>query len=220
MDDRVISEEELDALLAQRDPIDVERLAVHGESVSLLAPPPAYSLSSAIPLWASTNGGHSWLRRLAPCHGQVTPAALAAWSTSGLALACGGQPGAGNQEKTFYLSTDGGAHWRLTGRMPGPPGLDPMSSGYIASLAAANQHTWILGESRGTIMNTHNAGRSWQHANFAGSQAPVEGWDYVDFTNAEHAIAVPWTLNGSVLAFAHNAGRAWSEIAFPSPASP
>jgi photosystem II stability/assembly factor-like uncharacterized protein len=194
-------------------------LAVHGQSVYLLAPPPAYRLSSPIPLWVSTDGGRTWLRRLAPCHGQVTPDTLAAWSTSGLALACGGQLGAGNQEKTFYRSTDGGAHWRLTGRIPGPPLLDGMSGGYIASLAAAGRDTWALGEARGTLLITNDAGRTWQPAAFTGTPGPVEGWGYVNFTDPSHAVAVPWTLNGSVLAFTTNAGRDWSETSFPTPRS-
>lgn len=194
-------------------------LAVHGRSVYLLAPPPAYELSRVIPLWVSTNGGRSWRRRSAPCHGQVTPDVLAAWSTSGLALACGGQPGAGFQDKTFYLSNDGGAHWRLAGTIPGPARLDGKSAGYIASLAAADQDTWVLGEARGTLLITHDAGRSWQDATFTGRLRPVEGWGYVNFNGPGHGVAVPWTLNGSVLAFTSNAGRAWNEIPFPTPRS-
>ncbi len=191
------------------------QLVVRGPNVFLLAPPPAYEVSTPLPLWVSANGGQSWQRRLAPCRGAIAPDALAAWSASGLALACGGEPGAGFQAKAFYLSTDGGSHWRRTG----PGRLHGMSGGYIASLAAVDQRTWVLGEGRGTILITHNAGHTWSDAAFSGRLGPVEGWGYVSFIDARHAVAVPWTLNGSVLAFTNNAGRAWSETAFPTPRS-
>lgn len=195
------------------------QLVVRGPNVFLLAPPPAYRVSTALPLWVSANGGRSWQRRLAPCRGAIAPDALAAWSASGLALACGGEPGVGFQTKTFYLSTDGGAHWRLAGHVPGPRRLRGMSGGYIASLAAADQNTWALGEGRGTILITHDAGRTWSDAAFTGSLGPVEGWGYVNFIDARHGVAVPWTLNGSVLAFTNNAGHAWNEVPFATPRS-
>jgi photosystem II stability/assembly factor-like uncharacterized protein len=192
------------------------QLVVHGRSVFLLAPPPAYRISRALPLWVSADGGRSWRQSQAPCRGQAQPALLAAWSGDGLVMACGGEPGAGFQAKTLYISTDAGAHWRLAGRIPGAPRLHGMSSGYIASLAAADHSTWILGEARGGILITHDAGRTWQAAAFTGSLGPVEGWGYFDFTDTEHGVAVPWTLNGSVLAFTRNAGRGWHTIPFPT----
>lgn len=195
------------------------QLVVHGRSVFLLAPPPAYRISTVLPVWVSGDSGRSWQQSQAPCHAQTQPAVLAAWSAHGLVMACGGEPGAGNQVKTLYRSTDAGAHWRLAGHIPGSPRLHGMSGGYIASLAAANRNTWILGEARGAILITHDAGRTWQAAAFTGKLGPVEGWGYLDFTDAEHGVAVPWTLNGSVLAFTQDAGHAWDEVAFPTPRS-
>jgi photosystem II stability/assembly factor-like uncharacterized protein len=201
-------------------PVDPNaQLVVHGQSVFLLAPAPARLISAPIPLWVSPNGGRSWLQRVAPCRGALQPEALAAWSSAGLALACGGEPGTGFQRKTFFVSTDGGAHWRLAGQVPSPPRTGGMSGGYIASLAAADQDTWVLGEGRGTMLVTHDGGRSWRPAAFTGKQSSVEGWGYASFTDARHGVAVPWTLNGSVLAFTNNAGHAWTETPFPSPRS-
>jgi photosystem II stability/assembly factor-like uncharacterized protein len=197
-------------------PIGQARMVVQGRSVYLLAPPPAYRDVTPIPLWVSANAGRSWQRRSTPCHGEVEWDALAAWSTFGLALACGSEPGAGNQVKAFYVSTDGGSHWRFAGRVSGSPGLGGMSPGYVASLAAASQNTWALGEGRGTMLVTHDGGRSWRLATFAGRQAQVEGWGYISFVDARDGVGVPWTLNGSVIALTSDAGRRWSEVRFPS----
>jgi hypothetical protein len=42
----------------------------------------------------------------------------------------------------------------------------------------------------------------------------VEGWGQVVFINRRRGFAVPWTLNGDVLAFTADGGRAWREVAF------
>jgi hypothetical protein len=161
-------------------------------------------------LWASPDAGRSWQRLTTPCRWPgANGAALAAWSASRLALACGGEPGAGNQAKTFHVSTDGAANWRLTGRI----GMRP---GYVTSLAAGGPHTWALAEARGTIEISRDGGRSWRGATFADPRAAVEGWGNVAFIDPTHAVAVPWTLNGAVLALTGDGVRRWTEVSFGS----
>jgi photosystem II stability/assembly factor-like uncharacterized protein len=66
------------------------------------------------------------------------------------------------------------------------------------------------------MLVTHDGGRSWRLATFAGRQAQVEGWGYISFVDARDGVGVPWTLNGSVIALTSDAGRRWSEVRFPS----
>jgi photosystem II stability/assembly factor-like uncharacterized protein len=181
-------------------------LVVHGAAI--------YFLGSGS-LWASADQGRSWRRLAFPCAAPAGIAALAAWSTTGLALACGGEPGAGNEAKTFYASTDGGARWRVCGRTGFTPGRG-LTGGYVSGLAAAGPRTWVLTEARGGIAVTHDGGRTWRFATIAGTTAEVEGWGNVALTSATHAVAVPWTLNGDVLAFTADAGRTWHEVRFRS----
>ena len=119
-----------------------------------------------------------------------------------------GEPGTGDQAKSFYDSVDGGRRWSLAGRLPFGPG-------YIGTIAAGSPRRWLLGELRGTIEYTADGGRRWHAAAFAPPAAPVEGWGEVWLTGRLDGVAVPSTLNGSALAFTTDAGRRWSEVHFP-----
>lgn len=183
-------------------------LRAEGASVYLLTPS---RLSLGSDLWASHDRGRSWQALAAPCQWS---GALATWSPSGLALACGSQPAAGNQAKAFYTSTNGGRSWRLVGKLP-------FGAGYVASLAAADPDTWALGEARGQIELSTDGGRRWRPSRFKGAAAGVEGWGSISFSDHLHGVAVPWTLNGDVLAFTSDGGRSWRKVSFASgPQSP
>ena len=180
-------------------------LALHGRAVYLLNQ--SGSPDGRATIWASPDG-LTWSVHDAPCtwFGGIS-GALAAWSSSGLALVCGGQPSAGSQAKTAFESTDGGRHWNHRSDLP--------VGGYVGSLAAADQNTWALGELRGGIAMTHDGGTSWTEATVANAVG-VEGWGYIGFTDPTHGVAVPWTLNGSALAFSRDSGRGWNAVSFPS----
>ena len=89
--------------------------------------------------------------------------------------------------------------------------------GYVLSLAAANSTTWILGEARGIMLVTHDGGRTWSDMKVTHQGGGAgEGWSFVGFTSSSEAVAVPWTLNGSALAFSYDGARTWTMVAFPS----
>jgi photosystem II stability/assembly factor-like uncharacterized protein len=181
------------------------QLVVHGRAVYLLAPG---AIGRRAILWASHDAGRSWRRLSAPCTWPgANGAALAAWSPSELALVCGSQPTTGHQAKAFYVSTDGGAHWRLTARIAFTPG-------YLTSLAAGSVNHWVLAEARDGLSAGFDSGQTWRPGLFAPTVADVEGWGYVAFIDRTHAVAVPWTLNGDVLAFSADAGHTWREVTF------
>jgi photosystem II stability/assembly factor-like uncharacterized protein len=184
----------------------ITALAVSRHRVYLITVPTSLSLdaSAASTLWASADG-RNWSRGSTPCTWPDTQAAaLAAWADTGLALICGDEPSAGQQPKTAYRSTDGGAHWSRQADLSG--------GGYVGSLAAADNSTWLFGEDRGGLLVTQDGGRTWTPTHFQSTSdgSPVEGWGQVLFTDAEHAVAVPSTLNGAVLAFSANRGDGWT----------
>lgn len=187
------------------------RLVVQGDKAYLLADPTNPG-PSQIRLWRSTK--HKiWNSVITPCKWSgANFGALAAWSTTGLVLVCGLEPGAGSQMKTAYYSTNSGDTWSAPFQLS-------FTGGYVGSLSASSQNTWILGEGRGTILVTHNSGKTWERAIFSSPERSVGGWGFVGFTTENEAIALPWTLNGSVIAISHNAGNNWTLDSFPSPRS-
>ena len=191
---------------------DQSQLFTYGDVVFLLVPAAdtTTGAASSATLWvALPNGG--WQQRNVPCDWSGADAgAMAAWSPTGLALVCGLQPSAGNQPKIAYASTDTGTHWHEVAQLSD-------TSGYVASLAATDADTWVLGEARGTLKVTHDGGHTWHDATFTpASMTFVEGWTGVGFVSPTSAIAVPWTLNGSALAITHDNADHWDTITFPS----
>ncbi len=139
-------------------------------------------------------------------------AALAGYPADGLALVCGGQPGAGNQVKTAYRSSDGGLHWARQSPLPSP--------GYVGTLAAADATTWVLAETRGGLLVTHDGGRTWADGQPNATLAnTVDGWGDVVFTTASDAVAVPAEFNGALVAVSADRGDTWTTVRF-TPSTP
>jgi photosystem II stability/assembly factor-like uncharacterized protein len=124
---------------------------------------------------ATSDGGRTWrfvARRTLPatppgpnppCRTDASFAARA----GAIALAlCGSVPGAGEQEKLLYRSTDGGRTWRLTGDSGcgrPPKGVAMINClGYLWGLALSpDARLAIVLEDRGTMWISHDAGVRW-----------------------------------------------------------
>ena len=116
---------------------------------------------SKLALLDTRDGGKTWQQQPTPCQGV---SALTDLVTRRLAwLMCLDEPGAGNQAKALYRSSDGGRHWQrllqvpMTGRARG--GI--VSFGYPRGMAFAPGGFGILWESRGTLYVTRDGGRHW-----------------------------------------------------------
>ena len=112
-------------------------------------------------LYGTRDGGRRWHRQETPCQGvaaipdQVT--ARMTW------LMCLGEPGAGNEEKALFRTTDGGAHWRPLAhvQMTRPAHGGIQSYGYPVGAAFSAAGFGILWESRGTLYVTRDGGAHW-----------------------------------------------------------
>lgn len=105
-------------------------------------------------VFLSRDGGLAWRRVAHPCARAVdfwgpliaAPSARHAW------LLCLGQPGAGQQNKALYETTDG-KRWVLRRNLSG--------SGYGQWLAFSRSGFGLLAESRGGLLLTRDGGRTW-----------------------------------------------------------
>jgi hypothetical protein len=183
-------------------------LVVRGPTVFLLASQvaPDGRLKPA-PLWVSHDLGGHWWRRSAPCLWSGDDGfALAAWSSNGLALACGSSPGAGSQSKTFYASNDCGRTWRQRG-------AQDMSQGYVGSIVALSARTWVMAAIRDPALEiTHDGGRTWHSPRSTAFAA--EWWGPLDVfgPGSGEIVAAPSTLNGHSLIMGTDNARRWRTI--------
>jgi photosystem II stability/assembly factor-like uncharacterized protein len=108
---------------------DDSQLLTYGGSMFLLAPD--MTVPGSTTLWIHRPDS-SWQHQSTPCDWSGADfGAMAAWSANGLALVCGLPPGAGNQLKVAYASTDAGSHWDEVAPLTN-------SGGYVAGLAVSD----------------------------------------------------------------------------------
>jgi photosystem II stability/assembly factor-like uncharacterized protein len=112
-------------------------------------------------LLMTVDGGITWRNRpIPPC--SITGLISLVSPVKGW-LACGGLPGAGNQEKRVFSTIDGGRTWRLrSGVMIDGSQVGNLSpGGYLATLSfLPNGHGW-LGVRRGYFVSTNDGGAHW-----------------------------------------------------------
>jgi photosystem II stability/assembly factor-like uncharacterized protein len=111
----------------------------------------------------TSDGGHTWQRLRAPCISEfpdidlVTP--QLGW------MVCGGEPGAGNEEKEVFRTHDGGRTWQegaATTHMNHPQVRGGIAMfGYPAGIAFAPNGFGLMWESRGTLYVTRDGGTNW-----------------------------------------------------------
>ncbi len=124
------------------------------------------------------DGAARWRPLADPCR-FAGSGALAASPGGWLFLGCGGEPGAGNQLKTAWLSRDGGRTWLQV--------APPPFGGYLGGASMSQGGTIFLSGSRMDIYVSRDRGRSWQQspslANAAGvanAGFPLDGLTITD----------------------------------------
>lgn len=138
-----------------------------------------------------------------PC-GRFTYAdALAAGSGGSLFVACGSEPGAGNQLKRAYLSPDGGWSWRRIG--------DPPLGGYVGAAALGRAGLFYAGE-RSSLERTGDDGRTWTVAVTGSGSAG--GLQSLAIRDGEHGYAVDGGPP-SALYLTGDGGASWRRARLP-----
>jgi photosystem II stability/assembly factor-like uncharacterized protein len=120
----------------------------------------------ALALLATSDGGQTWRTRASPCRQAVASSALIDLVTPSRGwIVCLGQPGAGNEQKAVFRTSDGGQSWSpgaatvLYPRRNVHGGLG--GYGYPEGVSFAADGFGILWESRGTLYVTRDGGTHW-----------------------------------------------------------
>jgi photosystem II stability/assembly factor-like uncharacterized protein len=134
-------------------------------------------------------------------------------------VVCGGVPGADNQRKSLYRTTDGGHSWNLisegtlrweptraAGQMPW---FGSLVSPYSSVAFADDQHTW-LGTSRGGLYVTETGAQFWEHR-----QVDASGEEFVPEVQllGPGRGLVRWNYGATNILFARrDDGLTWTRI--------
>jgi len=130
-------------------------------------------------LFRTTDGGTRWIALAVPCRGYAMP--VATLDGVHLWMVCGGEPGAGNQQKWTYTSDDSGAHWTLRAYNDGVKSSGLMgTNGYARLLALTSATTGFMAADRGGLSRSTDGGRTWVAIGFAPEDTFFMDLQFVD----------------------------------------
>ncbi|HET9014182.1 MAG TPA: hypothetical protein VFN57_01205 [Thermomicrobiaceae bacterium] len=161
---------------------------------------------------ASHDGGKTWQTLPDPAPTDPWQALTFRSATEGWLLS-GSVPGAGQQIKTLYHTTNGGRTWqRVAG---GPfnatpiPGTALPTSGYVGPLVFPTPTTGWIASPRGGLLHSSDGGRTW---------ARVRGVTCGDLTCQSVGFASPtvgWVVSNGGLWLTTDGGAVWRQARVP-----
>jgi len=196
-------------------PSDSTWLLRSSATAAAIVLPPAAG-SSAATVEQTLDGGGHWTTGTAPCVAGAFVVDYSVAPTGARWIACAGEPGAGEQEKSFARSLDGGRTW-LAGAPPCLIGTMTTChrgmplGGYLGGLAALSPTTAFYVGGRSSLTYTRDGGRSWQvEPGFSGD---ASGTSEVTFVNASDGWALDEGFGGhAVLWRTRDGSRRWTRL--------
>ncbi len=122
---------------------------------------------------------------------------------------CGGEPGAGNEEKGVYRGKKRVAYWIAGERPRGKGGLG--SYGYVGGIAGSYWRFGILWEARGTLLVTRDGGRHW-HGLPKVARPDIDFGSWATVVSARVGFALLYTGRRAHLIETTDAGRTWHVV--------
>ena len=174
--------------------------------------PPARG-SSAARVEQTVDGGVRWTTGTAPCLAAAWVIDYSVATTGARWIACAGEPGAGEQLKTFARSFDGGRTWRAGSTcMIGTRCERGMPlGGYLGELAAISAKTAFYVGERSSLTATRDGGRSWTAE--PGFSGDASGTAEVTFAGADDGWAIDEGFGGhAVLWRTRDGGTRWTRL--------
>jgi hypothetical protein len=163
-------------------------------------------LAKPLLLTGPVNGSADWRPARNPCR-DAWSMAMAAAPGGWLFLGCGSEPGAGNQWKAAWISSNGGRSWHAV--------ANPPIGGYLSAGSLTSGGTIFLSGGRMDVYISPNRGRSWFTSPSLNSAAGL--------ANAGFDLSAQATGNATGYAFqqgvysrqiwiTRDAGRRWTSV--------
>lgn len=171
----------------------------------------AFGAPDTVPMWSTTDGGHSWGRHDIPCPIDAGQVVMAAAPGSGeLFAVCAAQPAAGSQPKSVIVSADGGVTWSSVGPcttaiLRGECTNSPLILGYLGTLVSTAPTVLHLTGHRSPIYTTTDGGETWRRA------GGTPGSTDLTFFNEEDGVVLSETF-ARTLSRTDDGGATWSRV--------
>lgn len=166
----------------------------------------AADMGRPVLLAGPVDGSARWRPLRAPCR-QAWSTALAAAPGGRLFLGCGGEPSAGSQLKTAYVSGDHGRTWHRV--------ASPSSTGYLGAAAMTAAGTIFLSGGRTDVYISRDRGRSWHTSPSLAGAASLAGAGFdllAATTSASSGYAIQAGTARHQIWITRDRGRRWTPV--------
>ena len=166
-------------------------------------------------LVASHDGGRTW--QSLPDPGLPLAQSLFFRTAQQGWLLSGGEPGAGNQMKELFGTTDGGHTWTklaASGSLGGPGTTGSASlptGGYVGDLVFSIASDGWIASPRGSLLHSTDGGKTWQ-------PAPIDAHYFTTVGFATPQVGWAVSVEGEDLWLTDDGGRTWHSAGMPQPA--
>jgi len=113
----------------------------------------------------TTDGGRSWTTQPDPCFGPIGYATAVSFPTPSLGwVLCTDEPGAGQQQKGIFYSSDGASTWHPAMLTTWKQPVSTLGGyGYASGIQFfPSGRGWIVEADRGCLLGTFDAGQNWR----------------------------------------------------------
>jgi photosystem II stability/assembly factor-like uncharacterized protein len=134
-------------------------------------------------------------------------------------VVCGGEPGAGSQNKSVFTSSNGGVTWTTKfecslGGATGTttcPADDPLPNGYLGGIDAVSGDVAYLFGARNSLLKSTDGGRTWSLSSQQIGYPDTGTGPAIYFNRSEGVVLAKngGTIGGTIIWSTTDAGETW-----------
>jgi photosystem II stability/assembly factor-like uncharacterized protein len=170
----------------------------------------AFGEPDTVPIWSTTDGGHSGVQHDLPCPINSGDVVMTVAPDGKLVAVCAAQPAAGSQPKSVVVSTNGGVTWSSVGPcttaiLKGECTANSLILGYLGTLVSTAPTVVYLTGPRSPLYMSTNGGETWTRV------GGTPGNTALTFFNEEDGLVLSDTLPRT-LSRTDDGGASWSKV--------